>query len=80
MSNLAGSLLFWGKARPAPEAACPWHPVVWHGLDVAAVGSVLLRRKPALTKRLSTLMEWDERSLSTGVTSLLALHDIGKLT
>ncbi|WGF91133.1 CRISPR-associated helicase Cas3' (plasmid) [Marinivivus vitaminiproducens] len=73
-------LLFWGKARPLPGATCSWHPVLWHGLDVAAVGAVLLRSKRPLLKRLSLLMNGEEDQVCNLVTVLLALHDIGKLT
>jgi CRISPR-associated endonuclease/helicase Cas3 len=72
--------LFWGKARPIPGAQHPWHAVVDHGLDVAAVGAVLLRRRPAVSARLRALLGWPGDLLKTGVPALLALHDIGKLT
>ena len=80
MSDGSGLLLFWGKARPTPEAEHPWHPVAWHGLDVAAVGSVLLRGKPRLRERLGLLSDLDERGIGDLVAAFLALHDIGKLT
>lgn len=73
-------LLFWGKARPSPGAENLWHPVVWHGLDVAAVGTVLLRHKPWLTSRLATMLGWDEQQVGPRIGVFLALHDVGKLT
>lgn len=72
--------LFWGKARPLPGSSHTWHPVVCHGLDVAAVGAVLLRRLPRVSARLRNLLGWDDELLRTSVPALLALHDIGKLT
>jgi CRISPR-associated endonuclease/helicase Cas3 len=30
---------YWGKADPKYEAEPKWHPLVYHCLDVAAVGS-----------------------------------------
>lgn len=72
--------LFWGKARPLPGAAHAWHSVVHHGLDVAAAGAVLLRRRPGISTRLRSLLGWDDGLLRVGVPALLALHDVGKLT
>ena len=80
MHTGSGLMLFWGKARPVPEAKNLWHPVAWHGLDVAAAGLVLLHRKPALAKHLSPLLGLDQRRICSLVTAVLALHDIGKLT
>ena len=45
---------FWGKAQP--ESAQPeWHPLVFHCLDVAAVGKQLLQKHRALSERLCSL-------------------------
>ena len=30
---------YWGKADPAYPGEPKWHPLVYHSLDVAAVGS-----------------------------------------
>ena len=72
--------LFWGKARPAPGAAHHWHSVLCHGLDVAAVGTVMLRRRPRLAARLAGWLGWQDDTLVRGLQVLLALHDVGKLT
>ena len=40
---------FWGKARPVEPSRGPgWHPLAFHGLDVAAVGEALLTRHQGL--------------------------------
>jgi CRISPR-associated endonuclease/helicase Cas3 len=62
---------FWGKTRRRRDGSDGWHPLAYHSLDVAAVGSVLLRDQgfpriaPALHPLLLTLLAW---------------HDIGKFT
>lgn len=54
---------YWGKADPAYPADPKWHPLVYHCLDVAAVGVEYLRRAPAqrrlfaITPRLLCLGE-----------------------
>ena len=63
--------LFWGKTRRRDDGSDGWHPIAYHSLDVAAVGSVLLRDHkfpridPALHPLLLTLLAW---------------HDLGKFT
>jgi hypothetical protein len=41
-------LQIWGKARPRDDAVNPCHPLLYHSLDVAAVGEALLVRDPGL--------------------------------
>ena len=64
-------LAFWGKTRQISLDGPGWHPVSYHGLDVAAVASVLLRacRVPPVDPAFHSL-----------VLALVALHDIGKFT
>ena len=44
--NVNASLFrFWGKTRPCEPVHAPkWHPLVFHSLDMAAVGEALLGR------------------------------------
>jgi len=58
--------LFWGKANPADGAVSPFHPLVAHALDVAAVATLLRHHHLGLDERL---IGW-----------LVALHDIGKFS
>ena len=75
-SSLGRLLRFWGKARPETEAGPRWHPLVYHCLDVAAAGVVLVgRRGPP--RGLAALFG-DRWPGALGY--LLALHDIGKLS
>jgi CRISPR-associated endonuclease/helicase Cas3 len=70
----------WGKARPAPDAVHSWHPLVYHCLDVAAVGETLLHERPELLARLATRFGSNVEPFASTVVFLLALHDIGKLS
>ncbi len=69
---------FWGKAQPEPTQQHEWHPLVFHCLDVAAVGRQLLKRHRALSDRLCSLMGVEGAEFARLATYLLAMHDIGK--
>ena len=70
--------MFWGKARPAPGSALPFHPVAWHGLDVAAVFLEVLDLWPDEAAALARCFDgpWDVAKRALAV--LVACHDIGK--
>ena len=70
---------YWGKAASPMEGSVPeYHLLVYHCLDVAAVGSVLLQNNSFLCSRLSELTGLDTETLITWTTFFLSLHDIGK--
>lgn len=77
---------FWGKAQPQPDARssasmaipCPFHPVAWHGLDVAAVFLELLDAWPDEARALERAFQGDWPTARGALTILVALHDIGK--
>ena len=69
---------FWGKAQPKDPTGPAWHPLVFHCLDVAAVGWQLLQKDGALCGRLGDLMGLEEAEITRLVPYLLAMHDIGK--
>ena len=72
-------LSFWGKARPLnPDRGPQWHPLPYHGLDVAAVGEALLTRHRGLRQSLSGLLGLPIEDLVPVVCFLLSLHDVGK--
>ena len=73
-------LHFWGKARPQPDASAAWHPLVYHSLDVAAVGEAVLAARPDLVRGLSAMLGWPSDALRRLIVYLLALHDIGKIS
>lgn len=68
--------IFWGKARPKDGE--PFHPIAWHGLDVAAVFLELLQLWPDEAVALSACFSgpWEETQKALAV--LVASHDIGK--
>ncbi|MBX6365075.1 MAG: CRISPR-associated endonuclease Cas3'' [Gemmatimonadetes bacterium] len=72
-------LAFWGKARPSePPPAPRWHPVAYHLLDVAAVMQQLLRVRPLTLRRVAHLLSLSEEKALCLLTTLAALHDLGK--
>ena len=44
---------YWGKARPSLALSAQWHPLAYHGLDVAASGHALLAARPQLLTALA---------------------------
>lgn len=70
---------YWGKADPNYPGEPKWHPLVFHCLDVAAVGVEYLRRAPA-QRRLFAQALGDDDGLDGWIAFWLALHDLGKFT
>ena len=71
--------LFWGKARPSADRPSPtYYPLIFHSLDVAAVGWVLLRRWPGLASRLRSALKLELTAGIDLLVRLLVLHDLGK--
>ena len=70
---------FWGKARPPSGRPSPsYHPLIFHSLDVVAVGQSLLARWPDLAGRLATALGLEVEAATALLVRLLALHDPGK--
>jgi CRISPR-associated endonuclease/helicase Cas3 len=71
MKSVESYHAFWGKTRRRDNGSDGWHPIAYHSLDVAAVGSVLLRDHdfPRIDLALHPLL-----------LTLLAWHDLGKFT
>ena len=61
-----------------PTAGPKWHPLVFHSLDVAAVGEYLLARHRGLDEGLSRLLGLPREDAAPLICFLLCLHDIGK--
>lgn len=70
------SLSYWGKADPAYAGEQKWHPLVYHRLDVAAVGVKYVARAPAVRHLTQSDLGGDKRG--GRVAYWLALHDFGK--
>lgn len=77
--NPAALHRFWGKARPrVPDRGPQWHPLVYHSLDVAAVGEALLTNHGGLGKSMCRLLDRPPEEVVPLIRFLLSLHDIGK--
>ncbi len=73
------TLCFWGKAQPCDSERGPeWHPLVFHCLDVAAVGEALLTRHRGLGAGIPRLLGLPQEEAFRLVLYLLCLHDVGK--
>lgn len=70
---------YWGKASRDKEEM-NYHLLVYHSLDVAAVGSVWLDQDQALRSRISSAlgMNANAHELPGLISFFLALHDFGK--
>lgn len=66
---------YWGKAEKEGDG---YHLLVYHCLDVAAVGHVLLSRNSLLLRRLVDMTGLDEATCRLWQALFLAMHDIGK--
>jgi len=64
---------YWGKADSENL-----HLLVYHCLDVAAVGRVRLEKSPSFTKREAKASGLSKIAFAERFTFFLALHDIGK--
>jgi len=66
---------FWGKSDTAD-----WHPLVYHLLDVAAVGQVFLQQNGLFRAKMAGLLHLSEYDLTRFICFFLALHDLGKFS
>ncbi len=69
---------YWGKASSDEMAPVPYHLLVYHSLDVAGVGKILLDQRPQLANRLALLMGMSVEQAVSWCVFLLGLHDLGK--
>jgi len=80
MVSTGDLLAFWGKARPQADAGAPYHPVVYHLLDVAAAADAILSARPLTCARAGELLGLEPKSAQRLLVALVALHDLGKFT
>ncbi|NLE02758.1 MAG: CRISPR-associated helicase Cas3' [Fibrobacter sp.] len=71
---------YWGKAKRNDNGTYEYHLLVYHCLDVAAVGKVLLDSKPELLKGFSFFKNSDNININTIILLLLCIHDFGKFS
>ncbi len=75
----SGYYRYWGKARRAQgEKGSDYHLLVYHSLDVAAVGSHLLAADRPLASSLARFLDLSPLVLQQLFTFFLTLHDLGK--
>jgi CRISPR-associated endonuclease/helicase Cas3 len=68
---------YWGKARPTSDLSHSYHPLVYHSLDVAAVGRELIcHYRPCI--KISENLGMDREVFADIFAFFLSLHDIGK--
>ncbi len=65
---------YWGKA----DKDGTYHLLIYHCLDVAAVGKVWMEQSPAFVKRSAKASGLSEKAFTEWFLFFLALHDIGK--
>ncbi len=70
----------WGKGQRSEEDVLAYHLLVFHCLDVAAVGVTYLKQSPALIKGFCQLLHCTESAFLSWAGFLLALHDLGKFS
>jgi CRISPR-associated endonuclease/helicase Cas3 len=72
---------YWGKAgRQVDDSGNQGHLLVYHCLDVAAVGRTLLDRNPRLAARLAGGAGLPAAGFGPALLFFLALHDVGKFS
>ena len=67
---------YWGKAAGEDEQA--YHLLVYHALDVAAVGNVFLKQHTSVCEKIARLAGMSPDTFRAWFTFALALHDLGK--
>ena len=69
---------YWGKAGKREENL--YHLLVYHSLDVAAVGHIFLKTNPSILNKFAQLTGLSASQFHQWFTFMLALHDIGKFS
>jgi len=69
---------YWGKAQPRAGSGQEWHPLAYHGLDVAASGAALIETRPQLLQALANASGLPTETARQWLLFALSLHDIGK--
>ena len=72
---------YWGKAKKNEDGGMPdYHLLVYHCLDVAAVGWILINPKKPLCKKITKSLGVKPSWLRDFFVFCLALHDLGKFS
>lgn len=70
---------YWGKAKPA-DSGPKFHRLVYHSLDVAAVGEAFLEQSPALLDLFCHRLQCSRAAFLSLASFFFALHDLGKFS
>lgn len=71
----------WGKANSSSnEASTDYHLLIYHCLDVAAVGHSLMKLDRMLLKKFMGITSLDDNSIFSLTSFFLTIHDIGKFS
>lgn len=72
---------YWGKATPGnPGESALYHPLPYHSLDVAAVGSLLIKLPVFSLQSLADDLQWPLAQVEALCIFFLAAHDLGKFS
>jgi CRISPR-associated endonuclease/helicase Cas3 len=71
---------YWGKSDSPNPDSFSYHPLVFHSLDVAACGQVLLRARSGWLSNIERVSGISQTALTDWLTFLLAIHDLGKFS
>ena len=69
---------YWGKAKKLEDGRYDYHLLVYHCLDVAAVGNAWLKWNPSFLKQASLASGLSEKAFLEWFLFFLSLHDLGK--
>jgi CRISPR-associated endonuclease/helicase Cas3 len=76
--NVSSLAHFWGKASPTNQEGPTSHSIIYHSLDVAAVGFELIGCDRQRLGRIAAAVGIGIDTLRSAIPFLLTLHDIGK--
>ena len=71
---------FWGKTSREIQSVAPYHLLVYHCLDAAAVARVILAKNPHVMQRFSKVLGTQRDDLQGIIQFSIALHDVGKFS
>lgn len=82
MNNLCNNLMLnnWGKSCSIEDKETNYHLLVYHCLDVATVGTVLLEKDKLLAKKITELTGFNKEETLSLIPFILTVHDLGKFS
>ncbi len=71
---------YWGKARPGKDNPAVHHLLVYHNLDVVAVGVTYLQQHHRLRRFFCEALDCSDQAFLDWAAFCLSLHDLGKFS